>query len=161
MAFATITTSDVFPDGTSVGAYLRSQWPVEAVKGAPSGSAVATATTSAGQATFSGLADGTSYVAYASVSGAPQYRWFRTDVPSAIWLYGTVLSVRREQHHPDGQRQRGRRHEHAQRRDRLPVQPRQSTSRSSAGRGTPAPTGTAHGDRRSTRTSCGCDASTG
>jgi hypothetical protein len=82
MAFATITTSDVFPDGTSVGAYLRSQWPVEAVKGAPSGSAVATATTSAGQATFSGLADGTSYVAYASVSGAPQYRWFRTDVSS-------------------------------------------------------------------------------
>jgi hypothetical protein len=79
MASASIKGGTQFPEGTSVGAYLRSQWPVEGVKGAPSGSAVATATVTGGTATFTGLADGTRYVAYAQVGGVDKFERLQTD----------------------------------------------------------------------------------
>lgn len=77
MASTTLQVSDLFADGTSVSAYPRSAWGVERT-GAPSGSAAAgPSTVSGGTVTFTGLLDGTSYVAYA---GSPdRYRNFRTN----------------------------------------------------------------------------------
>lgn len=78
MANYTVRTIDVFPDSTSVSAYLPSQWPPDAGRvGAPHGSAVATATTSAGLATFTGVSFATEYVAYAVVNSVPRYLGFR------------------------------------------------------------------------------------
>ena len=78
MASIVINGGTQFPEGTSVGAYPRTAWGVESLSGAPSGSATATATVTSGQIAFSGLADGTDYVAYAQVSGVDKFRRFST-----------------------------------------------------------------------------------
>lgn len=74
--------NDRFPAGTSVSAYTRSDFPVvpDPPSGAPSGPvAVSTATVAAdGSLVFSGLADDTKYVAYASVSSQDRYVRFRS-----------------------------------------------------------------------------------
>ncbi len=80
MASFTITScADVFPVGTSVGAYLARY---RLSGSSPSGSAAATATVASnGSLAFTGLADDTEYVAYASVSGQHRYRSFQTSRP--------------------------------------------------------------------------------
>jgi hypothetical protein len=82
VADITINGGTVFAEGTSVGAYLRSQWPVESTTGAPSGSAVASGTVTNGVVTFTGLADAATYIAYAS--SPDRYKRFSTPPPSAV-----------------------------------------------------------------------------
>lgn len=68
-----------FGSGTSVSAYLRTQWQGGNLSGAPTGSAVATASVQTdGTLTFSGLAADTEYIAYAQVSSVDKYVSFRT-----------------------------------------------------------------------------------
>lgn len=86
MASATLSAaSTIFPVGTSVKAYKRSNWPgyqQGAISGSPVGSEDATATVAAdGSLTFTGLTAGTGYVAYASVGGADKYSRF--EAPNA------------------------------------------------------------------------------
>ncbi|WCB94498.1 lipase [Baekduia alba] len=73
--------NDRFPAGTSVSAYLRSDLPAmpDPPSGAPSGPvAVSTGLVGAdGSLSFSGLADGAKYVAYAQVSGQDRFVQFR------------------------------------------------------------------------------------
>lgn len=76
MASFSLNASGTFTDGTSVGAYLRSQWGVEGLTGAPTGGAVASGTVSGGTVAFTGLADSTEYIAYASSPN--RYERFRT-----------------------------------------------------------------------------------
>jgi hypothetical protein len=80
MASVTLSSvADVFPSGTSVGAYLSKY---RRDGGPPSGAAADTSTVAtAGSLVFDGLADDQSYVAYASVSGAHKYKAFTTDRP--------------------------------------------------------------------------------
>lgn len=78
MSSITLNTADVFPDGTTVSAYQRN---ADIIDGAPSGTAVTTATATSGTVTFAGLADNTGYIAYASVSGQDRFRRFYTGVP--------------------------------------------------------------------------------
>lgn len=76
MATFHLNQSQVFPAGTTVGAYLRTAWPRPSSSVGPSGSAVATAVVAddtVGDATFSGLAYATRYYAAAQVSGS--WRW--------------------------------------------------------------------------------------
>jgi hypothetical protein len=65
MASFTINGGATFPEGTSVSVYPRSAWGVESTSGAPTGSAASgPVTITGGVATFTGLADGTTYIAY-------------------------------------------------------------------------------------------------
>lgn len=80
MASFTVRREDLFPSGTTVSVYLRSDWPTGvAISGSPPGSAVTTAVQSGATASFTGLAERTKYVAGASVGGAYRYVRFRTD----------------------------------------------------------------------------------
>jgi hypothetical protein len=80
MATSTIAScADVFPVGTSVGAYL-SRYRRDGSP--PSGSATDTATVaSSGALTFDDLADDTTYVAYALVGSSHKYKAFQTTRP--------------------------------------------------------------------------------
>ena len=87
MATFTLTRPDRYPTGTSVSAYPASNWPsnVTSPSGAPLGSAVSgsAATATAAGVTFPDvLASGTSYFAYALVSGEHRYVGFRTATRS-------------------------------------------------------------------------------
>jgi hypothetical protein len=75
MATFSLTRVDVFPDGTSVGAYPAANWSQAQLppSGAPQGSSTATATMTSGTASFTGLADGTRYYFGAQVSGTWRY----------------------------------------------------------------------------------------
>lgn len=64
MATFTLTRPDLFAEGAEVKAYTRPTFP-----GGELGSAVDTQTVSSGAVTFTGLADGTAYVAVGTVSG--------------------------------------------------------------------------------------------
>lgn len=84
MASFTLKNEQVFPVGTVVTAYLRSNWPTWALPpaGAPRGSAAASGTVAAdGSVTLSGLADATNYFAYAA--SPDRYISFRTPVAAA------------------------------------------------------------------------------
>jgi hypothetical protein len=75
---------DRFPAGTTVGAYKVTDWGVTAFQNragvAPPGSAVATATVTAGSGAlaFTGLVEGTNYITGAQVNG--------------VWTYGPQFS---------------------------------------------------------------------
>lgn len=73
MASQTISGGITFPEGTSVSAYPARQVGPEG--GIPSGTATTSAPVTNGVLSFSGLADGTEYVAYAN----GRYKRFRTD----------------------------------------------------------------------------------
>lgn len=94
MASFTLTQPQVFPVGTSVGAYNRSDWqPQTAPAGAPPGAAVNSQTVAAnGTLTFTGLADNASYVAGASVSGTWRYVNFGAQLPKALGANDSRLS---------------------------------------------------------------------
>lgn len=78
MASYTLNTN-VFPDGTSVGAYPDTNWPTPPPHGgAPVGSATSTKTVSSGTLEFTGLAAGTLYSAVAEVGGRYRYISFTT-----------------------------------------------------------------------------------
>lgn len=86
MASQTVRREDIFPAGTSVGAYAASNWPQASLppSGAPVGSATTTGTVQTnGAVTFTGLADATVYYAAAQVSGVWRYIRFRTDAASS------------------------------------------------------------------------------
>lgn len=73
----TLSRPDLFPSGTSVGAYPESNWPVKPdLSAAPPGAATNTQTAGATGLTFTGLTDGTRYLAYASVGGQHRYASF-------------------------------------------------------------------------------------
>lgn len=77
MASFTLSAGQVFPDGTSVGAYPTTNWPNKGQpSGAPLGAATSTATMSNGQASFSGLTTGVGYWAVADIGGG-SYRYVR------------------------------------------------------------------------------------
>ncbi len=81
MADTTLVATDLFPDGTGVGAYLRSAWPAGTrpqTGSAPKGDVVGSATASGGQIAFTGLAADTQYVAAAQVNGVWQVIGFTT-----------------------------------------------------------------------------------
>lgn len=81
MASVTLTAADRFPAGTSVSAYLASNWLQSQLPptGAPQGAAAATASVAAdGSLTFTGLADDARYYAYAQVGGQDRYVKFST-----------------------------------------------------------------------------------
>lgn len=81
MASATLTAADRFPAGTSVSAYLASNWMQGQLPptGAPQGAAAATASVAAdGSLTLTGLADDVRYFAYAQVGGQDRYVKFST-----------------------------------------------------------------------------------
>lgn len=95
--FSFTAISDLFPVGTTVGAYLASGWhPTADLTGAPPGAAVTTAVVDAtGALTFTGLADDTSYVAGAQVNGVWRYRRFRSRATTATvrrWKSGRYYS---------------------------------------------------------------------
>ena len=85
MASFTLTRPEIFPNGTTVGAYPLTNWPVglPVTPAAPLGSATNEQTVSAGSATFTGLTEGVSYVAYGLVGSAHRYIGFKV---------GTTLS---------------------------------------------------------------------
>jgi hypothetical protein len=85
VATFTLTRPDLFPNGTSVGAYPKTNWTFSQLPpaGAAPGSATATATVSSGSAAFTGLADNTEYFAGASVSGTWRYITIVTGPPAA------------------------------------------------------------------------------
>jgi hypothetical protein len=74
---------DVFPSGTSVGAYKQSNWGTNIpASGAPVGSADATAVSDGVSIAFTGLVSQTDYYAVASVSGTYRYIAFSTGAQS-------------------------------------------------------------------------------
>lgn len=83
MASVTLQVRDVFPPGTSVGAYKRTGWASVTVptRGtAPTGSADTTATVAAdGTLAFTGLTANTDYVAGAQISGTWTFLNFRAE----------------------------------------------------------------------------------
>lgn len=68
MATATVNVASKFPEGTSVSAYTRGSQAL--TQDGPSGTAVATATVTAGSVTFTGLTEDERYVAYGYVGSA-------------------------------------------------------------------------------------------
>lgn len=78
MANGTLATAAVYPDGTSVSAYLRRDIP-DGHTGSPPAAPVNTQTVAGGSVTFTGLAKGESYVAAGLVSGTWRYRAFAID----------------------------------------------------------------------------------
>lgn len=98
MASQTIKREDLYPVGTSVSAYARSNWPQSQLppSGAPVGSAAATATVQAdGTVTLAGLADATNYYAAAQVSGVWRYVAFMTPPASASSSTSTQAEAKR------------------------------------------------------------------
>lgn len=80
MANFTLKRVDIFPSGTSVGAYKQSNWPSNIPpSGAPQGAADATVNSDGTQIAFVGLADNTDYYAVAQVGGVYKYVAFRTE----------------------------------------------------------------------------------
>jgi hypothetical protein len=82
MASITLDVSGVFPSGTTVGAYARSDWPTATRPTwgtAPPGTAVTTAVVSGSTLVFTGLAEDTSYAAGAQVSSSWRFMLFRPD----------------------------------------------------------------------------------
>lgn len=81
MAQAILKSTDVFPVGTNVSAYPRSNWTTGQlpISGAPVGSAAAgpVAVAADGSLTFAGLRTKVDYVAHASVGGVNKYVGFR------------------------------------------------------------------------------------
>lgn len=79
MASITLRANTVFPAATVVSVYPRAN---KILGQAPSGSAVTTGTVAAdGTVSFTGLADGTGYTAYALVSAVNVYIDFVTETP--------------------------------------------------------------------------------
>jgi hypothetical protein len=78
------SVNDLWPDGTSVGAYLRDAF------GNPSGAAVDTKSVTAGALAFTGLADGTNYIA----SQGGKTKQFRT--PATPVSAGSGITVQDE-----------------------------------------------------------------
>lgn len=103
MASVTLQVADRFPVGTSVSAYKRSDFPgvLPVPLGAPTGLvAVSSANVAAnGSLAFSGLGDGTKYLAYAQVGGRDFYVRFRTPLldpgsdglPNAMTDFGAKM----------------------------------------------------------------------
>lgn len=84
-----IEREDLYPVGTSVAAYLLTVFGVPA-SGAPSGSAVETETVQAdGTVTFDGLANGRSYILYAS---SPD-RYLRVTAEATSGPRGSIVWV--------------------------------------------------------------------
>lgn len=79
MASQVVTAPDIFPNGTSVGAYGTGSFP--SGSDAPVGSPVNTQVVASGSVTFTGLTDGTSYFAAGQVSGVWRRVGFRVDGP--------------------------------------------------------------------------------
>jgi lysophospholipase L1-like esterase len=79
--FTFSSVADIWPSGTSVGAYPRANQFVGFDRAsAPTGSATSTGTVASdGSLAFTGLADDTRYFAGAQVSGAWKFKGFRTD----------------------------------------------------------------------------------
>lgn len=85
MADATLNPSTTFPVGTTVTVYPRANFPAipSVPEGAPVGSSTTSAAMTATGVTFTGLADATTYVAYAQVNTVHRYVGFRTPTPDA------------------------------------------------------------------------------
>lgn len=82
----TINNQQNFPVGTTVKAYLRSNWQKSQLpaEGAPKGSPTAEAVVAAnGDAVLKGLAENTNYYAVAEVGGVYRYVRFTTAVPKS------------------------------------------------------------------------------
>lgn len=93
MASATIQTGDKFPDGTLLSAYLRSTQ--GETQDGPSGTAVSSATTSNGTATFSGLTEDERYVAWGQVAGAWKRQGFiLNDEPDPVFVKGVEVATK-------------------------------------------------------------------
>ena len=89
MANFTLKRVDLFPSGTSVGAYKQSNWPTNIpASGAPQGTADATAVSDGVSIQFNGLQSETDYYAVAQVGGVYKYVAFRTSGAA-----GTVKGV--------------------------------------------------------------------
>lgn len=74
MATIAISRLDLFPEGTVLGAYPRSNWLTDdPPSGAPVGAATEEATVEGGAATFSELAADTGYLITAEVGGSYRY----------------------------------------------------------------------------------------
>jgi hypothetical protein len=90
--------ADVFPVGTTVGAYPRSNWPSVLNGGsfgsaAPPGAATATGVVaSAGTLSITGLAYGTRYVLSADIGGGV-YKYREATTPSPSGQYQSVIEV--------------------------------------------------------------------
>lgn len=81
MSAFTLERPNVFPNGTSVGAYPKSNWPTPyPPSGAPIGSATSTKTVASDKAEFTGLTEGVSYYAAGEVGGAYRYVAFTVSV---------------------------------------------------------------------------------
>lgn len=78
MAAHTLTNTNLFPNGTSVGAYSKDAFPSN--QPTPLGSALDTQTMTNGTLTFTGLVEDTNYIAAASVNGTWRTLSFRVDV---------------------------------------------------------------------------------
>lgn len=93
MAGFTLTATQVFPPGTSVGAYQA--FSAEAPAGGPTTAVVNTQTMGTSNLTFTGLEDGVRYWAYAQVGGAHRYIGFipGTDVAEEDSLEGLSLTL--------------------------------------------------------------------
>lgn len=82
MASFELARPDVFPNGTTVGAYLRSSWaPGRRLSGAPPAAAVSSAAVASDSVTLTGLTEGVRYVAGADVGGTWKYVQFGVPVP--------------------------------------------------------------------------------
>lgn len=86
MASRTLTfPGDLFPEGTSLGAYPATDWGAHYPSGDPAvySTAVDTQTVTDGAATFTGLSNGTDYYACGD-AGTDDYRYQLFSVPAAI-----------------------------------------------------------------------------
>jgi hypothetical protein len=84
MASFTLTDTQSFPVGTSIGAYLVSNWLTRDLppSGAPAGSATASATMGIASATFTGLTEGQSYYVAGQVGGVWRYVAITLAIPA-------------------------------------------------------------------------------
>lgn len=80
MATAITIRPDVqrFPEGTSIGAYVRPKIPAPRWEIARMGTVVESQVETAGACAFVALADKTDYVGYANVSGEDRFMQFST-----------------------------------------------------------------------------------
>lgn len=88
MASRTLTfPGDLFPEGTSLGAYPATDWGAHYPSGDPAvySTAVDTQTVTAGAVTFTGLSDGADYYACGDVgSGTYRYQLFSVPTPADV-----------------------------------------------------------------------------
>lgn len=94
MASVTLARPDLFPDGTSVGAYPRPspKFPLPGLDRAPIGAADGSATVTAGSVTITGLTDGTRYELVGLVGG--EYRRIYVKTPETnTGLVGVQTAV--------------------------------------------------------------------